>query len=55
MKSLRPTIREKKRYLFVMGNPSDIEKAIMDFIGVLGMSKTAWLLSEKKKILRLFP
>ncbi len=42
MKSLKPTMRENKRYLLVEGNVSkaDIEKAILDFVGVLGMSKT---------------
>lgn len=49
MKSLRPTLREKKRYLFVKGNPNDIEKAILDFIGILGMSKTALAFIKKEK------
>ena len=42
MKSLKPTMRENKRYLLVSGEVSraNIEKAILDFIGVLGMSKT---------------
>jgi hypothetical protein len=43
MKSLKPTMRENKRYLLVSGESSkiNIEKAILDFIGVLGMSKTS--------------
>ena len=43
MKSLNPAIREKKRYLLVKcKNPQEsIEKAILDFIGIFGMSKTA--------------
>ena len=49
MKSLRPTLREKKRYLLVKGNPSSIEKAILDFIGILGMSKTAFAFIKKEK------
>lgn len=49
MKSLRPTLREKKRYLLVRGNPNDIEKAILDFIGVLGMSRTALAFIKKEK------
>ena len=40
MKSLRPSMRENKRYLFVVGKVEDIEKAILEFIGVLGISKT---------------
>lgn len=39
MKSLKPSMRENKRYLLVSGKIEDVEKAILDFIGVLGMSK----------------
>jgi len=39
MKPLKPSAREKKRYLFVEGKVKDIEKAILEFIGVLGLSK----------------
>ncbi len=39
MKSLKPSMRENKRYLLVEGKVEDVEKAILDFIGVLGMSK----------------
>jgi RNase P/RNase MRP subunit POP5 len=41
MKSLKPSMRENKRYLFVKGSnlKENIEKAILDFIGTLGMSK----------------
>ena len=42
MKSLKPTMREKKRYLLVKGRISDIERAIYDGIGVLGVSKTSF-------------
>jgi len=42
MKSLRPSMREKKRYLFVEGEElrKNIEKAIFEFIGSFGFSKT---------------
>ena len=51
MKSLKPTMRENKRYLLVKGkNPGEnIEKAILDFIGVLGMSKTGLEFVKKDK------
>ena len=41
MKALKPSAREKKRYLLVKGkNPKlNIEKAILEFIGVNGLSK----------------
>lgn len=42
MKSLKPSMRENKRYLIVHGKNlrENVEKAILDFTGVLGMSKT---------------
>ncbi len=50
MKPLRPSMREKKRYLLVKGNIKDIEKAVSEGIGVLGISKTGlnWIKSDKK-------
>jgi len=44
-------MRENKRYLSITGNVGDIEKAILEFIGVLGMSKTGliWISSGKEK------
>jgi len=51
MKSLKPSMRENKRYLLVKGNPSNknIEKAILEFIGILGMSKTSLDFIKKTK------
>jgi len=50
MKPLKPSAREKKRYLLIKGKnlKSNIEKAILDFVGVLGMSKTglSWIKSD---------
>ncbi len=42
MKSLKPSMRENKRYLLIEGAElrKNIEKAVLDFIGVLGMAKT---------------
>ena len=49
MKSLKPSMRENKRYLLVRGNVEDIEQAILDFIGILGMSKVglSWIKKSK--------
>ena len=51
MKSLKPSMRENKRYLYVVGKnlSKNIERAILDFIGVLGMSKTglSWIKTGK--------
>ena len=43
MKPLKPSARERKRYLLVRGKnlKENIPKAIHDLIGVLGMSKVA--------------
>ena len=42
LKSLKPSMRKNKRYLLVRGKnlKENIEKAILEFIGILGMSKT---------------
>ncbi|MFH1307393.1 MAG: hypothetical protein ABIH72_00900 [archaeon] len=41
-KKLKPSMREKKRYLLLDGSPSkkEVEKAILDFIGILGYAKS---------------
>jgi len=49
MKSLKPSAREKKRYLLVKGSVQDIEKSILEFIGILGMSKTGLVWVKKSK------
>lgn len=50
MKSLKPSLRENKRYLLVRGKnlKVNIEKAISDFLGVRGMSKVGlgWIKTE---------
>jgi RNase P/RNase MRP subunit POP5 len=52
MKPLNPAIREKKRYLFLKGNNlrENVEKSILEFIGVLGMAKTClgWIKSDRE-------
>jgi len=51
MKALRPSMKEKKRYLLVEGRElrKNVKKAILDFIGVLGMSKAGleWIRENK--------
>lgn len=41
MKALNPTMKENKRYLLVRGKNlrKNIEDAILDFVGVLGLSR----------------
>ena len=45
MKPLKPSQKENKRYLLIKGKVEDVEKSILDFIGVLGMSKAglSWI------------
>lgn len=42
MKSLKPSMREHRRYLLVKGSnlKENIEKSILDFGGVLGLAKS---------------
>jgi len=42
MKSLRPSMKENKRYMLVEGEDlrKNIEKSILEFIGTFGFSKT---------------
>jgi RNase P/RNase MRP subunit POP5 len=51
MKPLKPTIREKKRYLFLKGNnlKESVESSILEFIGILGLAKTClnWIKLDK--------
>jgi len=49
MKSLKPTMRENKRYLLVKGAIEDVRKAILDGIGTIGMSKTGFGWVKKNK------
>lgn len=49
MKSLKPTMREAKRYIFVEGAVNEIEKSILSFVGVLGMSKVGLVWIKKNK------
>ena len=44
MKSLKPSMREKKRYLLLKGNSlrTNVKKAIIDGIGAIGMSKAGF-------------
>jgi RNase P/RNase MRP subunit POP5 len=51
MKALKPSMKERKRYLLIKGKnlKKNIEKSILDFIGILGMSKTglSWIKTTK--------
>ena len=55
MKSLIPSHRENKRYLFIRGKSlkENLEKAILDFSGVLGLSKCglSFIKTEKDSVI----
>lgn len=40
-KSLKPSMRENKRYLLVEAGKEEVEKAILDYVGILSYSKAA--------------
>ena len=50
MKALRPSAKENKRYLLLNGNnlKENVEKIILEYIGVLGMAKCglSWIKSN---------
>ncbi len=53
MKSLKPSMREKKRYLLIKGNnlKKNVEKSVLEFIGIHGMSKIGlrWISHDSAK------
>ena len=56
MKSLKPSHREKKRYLLIKGkdaNKKNIEEVILEFIGVLGYAECSpiFIKNDKKKLI----
>lgn len=56
MKSLKPSIREKKRYVLVRGKKEGIYNAIRDFLGTAGMAKVSLSfikIGEKESILSI--
>lgn len=59
MLKLKPSAKIRRRYILVDGNRNEIEKAILDYIGILGWSKAApffvkkidkgWILAVDRK------
>ncbi len=47
---LKPSARDKRRYFLVsITDEKKIEKAVLDYLGVLGMAKSAYMLVKKQK------
>ncbi len=55
MKPLKPSMKENKRYLLVKGGNlrENVEKAILEFVGVLGLSKCGlnFIKSDKNTVI----
>lgn len=59
MLKLKPSAKLRRRYLLVNGSKEDIEKSILDYIGILGWSRAApffvkkqgnsWILAVSRK------
>lgn len=47
MKAIKPSMRENKRYLLIVGKDikKSVEKSILEFVGIFGLSKTgiSWI------------
>ena len=49
---INPSNRIKKRYLLIQGSKEEIEKAILDYIGILGYARAKpFFVSTKKDII----
>ena len=46
---LKPSVRDKRRYLLISENSNKkIEQAILDYLGILGMAKSAYVFVKKQ-------
>jgi len=48
---LRPSARDKRRYFLVRASNAEVENAILDYVGILGFAKAAYL----KVVTKEFP
>jgi len=44
---LKPSARDKRRYFLVGASNARVEKAILDYVGVLGFAKSAYVFVKK--------
>ena len=44
---LKPSARDKRRYFLVGASDTKVEAAILEYIGVLGLSKSAYMFVKK--------
>ncbi len=46
---LRPSARDKRRYFLVRASNAEVEDAILDYVGVLGFAKSAYVKVNTKE------
>lgn len=46
---LKPSARDKRRYFLASASNEKIEKALLDYIGVLGLAKSAYMKVKSNK------
>ena len=51
MNKINSSLRTKKRYLFIQGKKEDVEKAILDYLGILGWGKASPVFVESKNLI----
>jgi len=44
---LKPSARDKRRYFLIGASNAKVEKAILEYIGVLGLGKSAYMFVKK--------
>lgn len=49
MLTLKPSLRNDRRYIIVLGSKSSIESAILEFIGVLGWAEASPVFVSEKE------
>jgi len=47
---LRPSARDKRRYFLVRASNAKVEDAILDYVGVLGFARSAYMPVKEKEI-----
>lgn len=46
---LKASARDNRRYLLILGDAEKSEKAVLDYIGILGFAKSAFMVVKKEK------
>jgi RNase P/RNase MRP subunit POP5 len=49
MEKLKPAQKDNRRYLLICGDNEKVEKALLNYLGVLGFARAGYMLVKKKK------